>query len=333
MTKIGLAAGLLAATLFANSWAANLTDRDDVNAFIHKMHTEHHIDKKKLNRWFKDAHIDDNILAAIQKPYEALPWHKYQNLFVTQSRIDGGKEFYQQHKKTLQRAQKEFGVPEEIIVAILGVETRYGKIKGGHPVFDALVTLGFGYPPRAKFFLSELEQFLLLADEQDWDLKEVKGSYAGAMGKAQFISSSYRRYAVDYNGDGKRDIMNNVDDAIGSIANYFKVHGWERGLPVIFQANVKGHEYKNIEVSRSNPRPKYHLKELNRLGVAIGTHGGLSTASAYPERLALIELEEKEGPSYWLGTQNFYAITRYNHSNLYAMAVYQLSEKIKASIA
>lgn len=312
--------------------AQNLTEREDIKEFITSMSQKHHIESSKINAWLQKATIDNKIIEAIQKPYEALPWHRYQNLFVTQSRIDGGAEFYKTHYKTLQRAQKDFGVPAEIIVAILGVESRYGNIKGGHPVLDALVTLSFEYPPRSKFFKQELEEFLLLANEEGWAPESIKGSYAGAMGQAQFISSSYRNYAIDYNGDGKRDLINNTEDAIGSIANYFKIHGWQRNQPIVFPAQVKGDAFKKVAMSSTRPKPTHHLSELKSLGVSLrsGLQGGLSIASRYPERLALIELEEKNGPSFWLGTQNFYTITRYNHSNLYAMAVYELSEKIKA---
>jgi membrane-bound lytic murein transglycosylase B len=324
---------VLTALLTTNVFAANFIDRPEVQEFVAKMQKQHNLDPVKVNMWLSHAKTDQKVLNAIQKPYEALPWYKYQTFFIKQSKIDDGVEFWKNNKDTLARAEKEFGVPQEIIVAILGVESRYGKIKGGFPLLDSLATLGFDYPPRAKFFLSELEQFLLLANEENWDPKEIKGSYAGAMGQAQFISSSYRHYAIDYNGDGKRDLINNTDDAIGSIANYFKVHGWQKGLPIVFPANVSGSQFKKIQMSRTTPKPEHSLKDLNRLGVAIGQKGGVSTPSLYKERLALFELEEKNGESYWLGTQNFYVITRYNHSNLYAMAVYELSEKIKANFA
>ncbi len=190
-------------------------------------------------------------------------------------------------------------------------------------MLDSLVTLGFDYPPRSKFFLSELEEFLLLAREEKWDPTTIKGSYAGAMGKPQFISSSYRRYAIDFNHNGQRDLLNNVDDAIGSVANYFKLNGWKKGDSIVYAANVRGEKFKAVLASGMNPKPDLTIEKMKQLGI------GAPKITQPNQSFALIALEGKTGPEYWLGAQNFYVITRYNHSNMYAMAVYNLSEKVK----
>jgi len=221
----------------------------------------------------------------------------------------------------LAQAEGEYGVPGEIITAVIGVETRYGGQKGGYKVIDSLSTLAFFYPKRSDFFLRELEQFLLMTREQDLDPHTVMGSYAGAMGIPQFISSSYRNYAVDFDDDGRIDIWSNTADAIGSVANYFKVHGWEREGEVIVAAKVKGREYK--EVFSGGLEPHIRAGKLTDYGIFP-----VSPLDA-DDRVKLLELELSRGREHWLGLHNFYVITRYNHSALYAMAVYQLSKKIK----
>ena len=206
------------------------------------------------------------------------------------------------------------------IVAIIGVETFYGTRKGKHLVLDSLATLAFLYPRRGKFFRTELEQFLILARQENFETRKVKGSYAGAMGIPQFISSSYRRYAVDFDGDGVRDLINNQVDAIGSVANYLKVHGWQRGGAIALPASVPGSDYKTlVEKGLKPPTP---VSDRHNFGVIV------LYASANDSRGALIELTNKEDIEHWVGLQNFYAITRYNHSSLYAMAVFQLAREI-----
>ncbi len=309
----------------ANAHEKPLTDREDVKAFVNMMVKKHHFDAVQLKSWLNKAKIQPTILTTISKPAEKMPWHRYEPIFLTQKRIDEGVVFWKQNKAALAKAEKEYGVPAEIITAIIGVETFYGKHAGQHSVLDSLVTLGFDYPPRSKFFLSELEEFLLLAREEKWDPTTIKGSYAGAMGKPQFISSSYRRYAIDFNHNGQRDLMNNVDDAIGSVANYFKLNGWKKGDPIVLPAKVKGEKFKAVLASGMNPKPDLTIQKMTQLGVS----GPKVTPPN--QSFALIALEGKTGPEYWLGAQNFYVITRYNHSNLYAMAVYNLSEKVKSA--
>ena len=229
--------------------------------------------------------------------------------------------FWNRHAQLLERAEREFGVPPEIIVAILGVETRYGRYTGKHRVIDALSTLAFEYPPRSRFFTSELEQYLLMTREEQIDPLSLKGSYAGAMGIPQFISSSYRNYAIDFDGDGHRNLWNSPADAIGSVANYFKRHGWKPGEPVTFQTLVSGNGYEALVAK--GIKPKVPLDEFSAFGVKVPEGLDLSQAAA------LIELETEGIPEFWIGLHNFYVITRYNHSPLYAMAVYQLSEEIR----
>lgn len=309
----------------------NLTERADVKAFMQMMVKKHHFDSAQLKSWLSKAKIQPAILTSIAKPAEKLTWERYQPIFITPKRIDEGVVFWQQNKTALAKAEKEYGVPAEVIVAIIGVETFYGKHAGQYSVLDSLVTLGFDYPPRSKFFLSELEEFLLLAREEKWDPTQIKGSYAGAMGKPQFIASSYRRYAIDFNKKGKRDLLNNVDDAIGSVANYFKVHGWKKDGPIAVPAKVKGPQFKDVVANSTNPKPERSLQQLSQMGISVGQGAGLDIKKSGALPFALIALEGKTGPEYWLGAQNFYVITRYNHSNLYAMAVYTLSEKIKTA--
>jgi len=309
---------------------AAFTDHPPVKQFIQHMVQKHHFSESELEACLNQVTIQTEVLTAIAKPAESKPWKHYQTVFLTPERIEQGVVFWQTHAQTLKKAQEKFGVPPEIIIAIIGVETFYGKRTGQYPVLDSLATLAFHYPPRATFFLSELEEFLLLAREEKWDPKQIKGSYAGAMGTPQFIASSYRRYAIDFSGQGQRNLLTNTADAIGSVSHYFKVHGWQPGQPVVFAAQVEGEKFKTIVASKANPKPSHTLQQLPTWGVRVNetkekTHPYLS------HNFALLSLEGHQGTEYWLGAQNFYVITRYNHSDHYAMAAYLLSEKIKAA--
>lgn len=299
-------------------------DQPQVQAFIDDMVTKHGFSKDELTRVFEQAERRDDILELMSKPAEKrLKWFEYRKIFLTQTRIDGGVQFWQQHADILDQAAAAFGVDPQIIVAIIGVETRYGRITGRHRVLDALATLAFDYPPRSKFFTGELEQFLILAREEDIDLLTATGSYAGAMGYGQFIPSSYRHYAVDFDASGSRDLWNSPMDIIGSVANYFKQHGWEHGGVVASRATVTGDDYQ--AVLELGYKPNTVLDALR--------HDGITPDTPLPDDLvaALIQFDQEDGPEYWLGFNNFYVITRYNHSPLYAMAVYQLSEEIRAA--
>ncbi|MCG6970791.1 MAG: lytic murein transglycosylase B [Gammaproteobacteria bacterium] len=300
---------------------ADLSARSDVREFIDDMNKKHGFKEGELLKVFAKVDINQKIIDAITRPAEAKPWHEYRPIFLTEKRINGGVEFWKQNDAALSRAYKDFGVNPEIIVAIIGVESLYGKYRGRYSVLESLSTLAFNYPKRSRFFKSELEQFLLLAREENIDPEEIKGSYAGAMGKPQFISSSFRRYAVDFDNDGKRDLWGNSVDVIGSVANYFAEHNWRKGQPVASKAKVNGNGYKALV--KKGIRPHMPLGDMLKKGISI--------ADDFPtdEKAALIELENKDGEEYWVGMDNFYVITRYNHSQLYAMAVYQLSKAIK----
>ena len=304
---------------------ADYTKREDVQRFIQSMVEQHQFDGAQLKRLLKDVETQKSVLKAIQTPAERKKkWFEYRPIFITDKRINAGIEFWRENQEILQAVESEYGVPAEVIVAIIGVETFYGRITGNHPVLDSLVTLGFDYPKRAEFFLSELEHYLLLCKEEGFNPTELTGSYAGAMGRGQFISSSYRRYAVDHNQDGKRDLWNSNEDAIASVANYFKVHGWRENHVVTSSAQFNG-DPKKVDDSNTL-KPGFTYAQLNKQGFVADTPVGLQ------EELSLIVLDNKKGREYWLGHHNFYVITRYNHSSMYAMAVHQLSQEIKQRV-
>ena len=298
----------------------NVAQREDVQMFIADMVEKHQFEHDALQNVFSKVQIDDGIIKAITRPAENKPWYEYRAIFVTDSRINLGVKFWNDNADSLAKAYAQYGVPPEIVVAIIGVETRYGEHKGKYPIMDSLTTLAFDFPKRGKFFRGELEQFLLLTREENVDPLSLKGSYAGAMGKPQFIASSYRSYAVDFDGDGKRDILNSSVDAIGSVANYFNRHNWQKDQPIAGKSRVKGKKYRVIV--KKGIKPNMTLRDMARKGVHV--------EGKYPpdQLAALIEFKKKKGREYWVGFNNFYAITRYNHSELYAMAVYQLSQAI-----
>jgi len=291
-----------------------------VERFIDRISSQHAFDKTRLQQLINQRRYRQRIIDTITRPAEAKPWHRYRPIFVTDSRITQGVRFWKENEAILSKAEAHYGVPAEIIVAIIGVETRYGRHTGGFPVLDALTTLGFGYPKRGKFFRRQLEEFLLLCREEGISPTDARGSYAGAMGKPQFMPSSYRSYAVDFDQDGRRDLWNSNADAIGSVAAYLKAHGWRPGEPITSPA--RGVNKAHSRFVKAGIKPSITLGELRAAGITPGDelpNGRLSS---------LIKLELRQGHEYWLGLHNFYVITRYNHSNLYAMAVYQLSQGI-----
>ncbi len=311
---------LLAFTLGWSSWASAFENRPDVEAFIDEMVSRHGFQREELKQLFAGAQSQASILTAIARPAEKVkPWKDYRRIFLDEARISAGAEFWKANQATLERAERTYGVPARIIVAILGVETRYGTRKGTYRVFEALSTLAFDYPPRAPFFRKELENFLLLTREEGMDPSAALGSYAGAMGYGQFMPSSFRNFAVDFDGDGHRDIWNNVDDAIGSVANYFHAHKWVNGAPVVMQASLKA----AVDPTVFN-RKQLDFSVAQLRGMGLQPFEALDPASkAMP-----LMLEGDEGMEYWVGLQNFYVITRYNKSHLYAMAVNQLGEQV-----
>lgn len=298
------------------------SDREEVKAFVRELAQESGFNEGELLSLFGQAVYKQNIIDAISRPAErTLNWAEYQDIFLTERRTKSGVAFMHEHHKALVRAHEVYGVPPVVVTAIIGVETMYGRIAGNYRVLDALSTLAFDYPPRSKFFRRELKQFILLAREEKQMVTELKGSYAGAMGLGQFIPSSYRHYAVDFDGDGFRDIWNNPTDAIGSVANYLSEHGWRRGEAVTLEFDGESLPQNIFNVSL---KPSQSMSDMRALGLAA-----TSVKIEGDARIAPMRLEGKAGNEYWLGLQNFYVITRYNHSKLYAMAVFQLSERLR----
>jgi membrane-bound lytic murein transglycosylase B len=314
------AASVVSAAVYAGDYA----QRDDVQAFAQEMQERYGFKKADVLAVLAQAEKKPNILEAIARPAEkAKPWKDYRKIFITDARIEGGVDFWLANEQVLQKVSEQYQVEPEMIVAIIGVETSYGKNTGSYRVLDALSTLAFDYPPRSAFFRQELQNFLLLAREQNQDALTLTGSYAGAMGYGQFMPSSYRNFAADFNADGFADIWKNTPDAIASVANYFKQHGWKKGEPVLARANVSA-DFDQTLIG-AGFKPQYTLTELAQRGVAP-VIGGLNANN----KAVLLSQEGDYGTEYWLGFDNFYTITRYNNSSMYAMAAKQLADAIKA---
>ena len=309
--------------------ADNYSTHPAALALVDELVAEQDFDRDDLLQVFASARRQESILTAIARPAEkSKPWYEYREIFLNDKRLEQGVEFYREHKATLERAERETGVPAEIIVAIIGVETYYGRVAGSYRVIDALSTLAFDYPPRSEFFTGELKNYLLLTRQQGFDPLALKGSYAGAMGYGQFMPSSYLSYAVDFDDDGVEDIWNNPADAIGSVANYFRSHGWRKGETVVVGATANGDVPEQWFVQgRKNLEPAHTIAEFAGAGVE-------ATSPVDPKALATaMKFELKNGYQYWLGLHNFYVITRYNHSAMYAMCVYELSQRLLARVA
>ncbi len=304
---------------------AGANDKAPTNAkeFSVFMANNHGFTKDYVEQALNKAQKRQSILDAMSRPAEGKDWYEYRPIFLKSKRIKQGAKFWQEHLATLERAEKEFQVPAEVIVAIIGVETYYGRIQGSYPVIDAISTLAFHYPKRAKFFASELEQYFILAREQGWSLDKHKGSYAGAMGMGQFIPSSYRHYAVDFDGDKQINLFSNPVDAIGSVANYFHKHKWMLGEPVAeYLPNLD--KALSTKFHNNKLKPKFTTQTLKDAGVEF-----TSIAEKDP-KAGVYHFKQKDSVDNWVGFHNFYVITRYNRSPMYAMAVHQLSQEIKA---
>ena len=311
---------LLVAPAVAMAW---YEERAEVKAFISEVVQRHGFVESELVTLFSRVKRNESVLQAILPPPGERSWDDYRARFVNPRRLAGGLAFWTAHRRSLERAEREYGVPPEYVVAIIGVETFYGRNTGRWRVADALTTLAFDYPPRAEFFRGELEQFLLLARELGVDVFSLRGSYAGAIGIPQFMPGSYRRFAVDFDGDGVANLRLSAADAIGSVANFLVKHGWKRGEMVHLPARVTGDAHRALV--EAGIEPKTPLSELKRYGVETRTDLALETP------VALIELESPGSASeYRLGLRNFYVLTRYNRSALYASAVYDLAQEIKA---
>ncbi|OEG73590.1 lytic murein transglycosylase B [Shewanella colwelliana] len=282
---------------------------------------------QEIGNFLDKANYNQKVIDAITTPWEAKPWHLYQPIFLTDKRLEKGLTFWQTHHETIANAAQQFQVDPEIIVAIIGIETFYGGYMGTYPVIDALYTLGFHYTPRATFFRKELANLQTLAKEEQLDVDNLKGSYAGAMGYGQFIPSSYRHYAVDFDHDGKRDLVGNPIDAIGSVANYFHQHGWQKGALVTLPLTT--HQLPEHLKVWKGEKLHYQVADILSPDIALAKNSDLDIS----QPAMIVELVQAEQTDYWLGLKNFYVITRYNRSPLYAMAVYQFSQQLKDAYA
>jgi membrane-bound lytic murein transglycosylase B len=322
MTRIVL---LWAAALLACSAAAkgpSYAERPEVQAFIRELAARHGFAEQELLHLFSRVRRTEPVLEAIQPPPpKARSWEEYRANFVNPQRIAAGKTFWKAHRPSLERAEQQYGVPPEYIVAIIGIETYYGRYAGRWRVVDALTTLAFDYPARSPYFRSELEHYLLLSRDTGADVFSVRGSYAGAIGIPQFMPSSTRRFGVDFDGSGAVDLRKSATDAIGSVGNFLKEHGWQAGADVLYEANVSGEAWRAL--ADGSVEPKHSLEALRSAGVAFPERAG-------PAQAALIELETPERPGeYRVGLHNFYVLTRYNRSAFYASAVHDLAQELR----
>lgn len=320
---------LAAAALSPRIAAAVDYDPAEVDAarstFVDRMVEEHDFERDFLESVLGEAVILDNVLEAISSPAErVVPWHEYREIFLNDARIEAGVEFWRGHAQLIEATAEEHGVDAPILLAILGVETMFGERMGSYRVLDSLSTLAFAYPPRASFFRSELESFLLLARDEGEQFLEATGSYAGAMGAGQFIPSSFTAYAVDANGDGRRDLWDDWADVLGSVANYLAVHGWRAGEPVAARA-VRPDDARG-------PMPDNGLGLDTTVGAlrALGYEFETGLSDSAPAMVMALE-SGRDTPEYWVGFNNFHVITRYNRSVKYALAAYQLAEAISSA--
>jgi len=318
----GLLCGLLAgAAAFAQP--GGYADRDDVHEFVRAVAGRDGLDEQVVLRTLGEARYQPDVIRVMEPlPPGRRSWRAYRSRFVTEQRIRNGLQFWQAHRTELARAAAEYGVPAEIIVAIIGVETEYGRSMGTFRILDALATLAFDYPRRAEYFREELEHYLIFARDEGIPAESLRGSYAGAIGIPQFMPGSIRRWAVDFDGDGRRDLIASAADAIGSVAHYLREHGWQAGESAAVRAQVHGDGY----------RPLLDLGVQPFLSAGELAHYGVSSLAplAPTTPVALIELDSPDQPSrFWLGLQNFYVITRYNQSSFYAMSVIELAAEMK----
>ena len=321
-----LAALIVLSLLCADSGAEPIA-QEPLNAFIGHMADTHGFDAAELHQLFTKVERADRILELMSRPAEKVkPWWEYRELFISDKRIADGVDFLHANSDALARAEREYGVPPAVIAAIIGVETSYGRIIGSHPVVAALATLAFHYPDgrqsRMDFFRAQLEHFLLMAREEGADPLGFKGSYAGAMGMPQFMPENYRKLAVDFDGDGKRDIWSDADDAIGSVGNYLNHHGWVAGGPITIQAVVRGEQAEQF--AQTSIKPESRLADLTAAGIQPAT-----PLANGEEAAALYALAARNGTEYWIGYTNFYVISRYNPRIKYAMAVSHLAAAIE----
>jgi len=294
------------------------SSREDVKEFIQEISSKHGFDRSKLFKLLSNAVYQEKVVRIMNRqPEGTMTWSRYKKMMVSESRLSAGEDFINLYRDELKKAEDLYGVPAEIIASIIGIETRYGRITGNIRVLDSLMTLSFNYPRRSKFFKVQLEEFLLLSREEGFNPELLEGSIAGAMGYGQFMPDSYRKYAVDFDSDGVRDILTNPVDAIGSVANFLNKKGkWKPNTPVAIQANV----YNRNEPLKSSFKPYMTNNELDKLGLVASQN--------IPGNLKFVpfSLELDEGYEYWLGFDNYQALSRYNRSKLYVMAVFEFSQ-------
>ena len=334
--------------VLSNSILANYSEHPEAKDVIKTLVDKHGFDENYVTQILQTAKKQKKILQSMASPAEfTWTWDRYRKLFLEEKRISNGKKFIQENSALFDRVEDQFGVPREIITSILGVETRYGKIKGSYRVLDSLATLGFDFPRRSKFFKSELIQFFILTRENNLDINSVQGSYAGAMGYGQFISSSYRAYAIDYDDDGYADLFNSVPDAVASIANYLKKHGWKREGSIVKRVELnkvsKTYKHQN-NLDKYIPlrftegiEEKYIVEEGDSLlSIAISHDLELKQLMSLNSikdknliKTGQTILLNKPKDLYFIGDDNFIAITKYNRSHFYAKAVYDLSLEFK----
>ncbi len=313
-----LQASLLALLLAGQAFAATLRPED--TSRLATLSQELNVPMATLEQAAEQADYRQSVLDAFKRTAESKPWYEYQALFMTDKRVNQGIDFWRAHSADLARAERIYHVPASVIVAIIGVETFYGNNMGKHPILDSLFTLAFYHPTRTPFFSKEFVNFVKLGNQQGWDLKTRLGSYAGAMGMGQFMPSSYLSYAVDFDGDGHKDLFTNPSDAIGSVANYFHQHGWSMGEPVVDAAQITKPSALSFVQERVELKQKWgQLKQA-----------GINTVAPLPAAtpVSLIQLAQPSYSEYWVARKNFYVITRYNKSPLYAMVVHNLSQTL-----
>jgi membrane-bound lytic murein transglycosylase B len=291
-------------------------------SMVDQLVSEKHLDRRRLNFWLTDAKIDQGIVQVMQRPAERLPWHRYRMRFLTRSSIRNGEKFLARHSDVFRQAEIRFGIPAEILVAIIGIETRYGKSTGQYRVLDSLTTLALEYPRRSQFFMAELKEFLSLSSDGILNPLETKGSYAGAVGIPQFMPSSYRHYAIDFDGDGQRDLVSSETDAIGSVARYLNVHGWQAAEPVV-ERLAKNDGARARSYTTRGLTADVLLETLRRDGVQI------PETKFTGDKVGVIRLDQDGHEEFRIAYPNFFVLTRYNRSQVYAMTVFELAEQIQ----
>lgn len=322
--------GAACAAVPAQPESGHYATRADVRAFAADTAKASGIPVAQIQQWLDAAQYQPNIIAAMERPAESKTWGQYRPIFITPKRIEAGVDFWNEHAAALRQAADRYGVDPQIIVAIVGVETFFGQRMGNYRLIDALATLGFDYPKRGAFFRGQLKDLFVLAQKERLDLNDARGSYAGAMGMPQFIPSSYLAYAVDGNGDGRVDLFHSDADVFASVANYFAEHGWVDHAPVAFEVRLDARQQAAVTNQLNSGRdlkPKITAATLRQLGIVLPQNLFLPDN----EKLMLFTLTDGDKVAYWVGLNNFYVITRYNHSVLYAMAVWQLGQAIKAA--